>query len=143
MRTKPLRSIGLSVFLLICHFFSGPSGQAAGQATSQADRDHSWKRHLEMTETSVFKGLRWKAVGPKFAGGRVETIDCPGGISTTMYVGFGAGNLWKTTNNGTTWKPIFENAPTFAIGDIAVAPSAPDVLWLGTEPKQGVPFEES
>jgi len=44
----------------------------------------------------------------------------------------GAGNLWKSQNNGTTWKPIFENESTFAIGSVAVAGTDPDIVWVGT-----------
>jgi photosystem II stability/assembly factor-like uncharacterized protein len=47
-------------------------------------------------------------------------------------VAFGSGNLWKTTNHGLTWKPIFENQSALGIGDIALAPSNPDIIWLGS-----------
>jgi len=49
-----------------------------------------------------------------------------------MYVAFGSGNLWKTINNGLTWKPIFENQPALGIGDIALAPSNSDIIYVGT-----------
>ncbi|MBK7651291.1 MAG: hypothetical protein IPJ20_11950 [Flammeovirgaceae bacterium] len=49
-----------------------------------------------------------------------------------MYAGFGSGNLWKTINNGLTWKPIFENQSAYGIGDIALAPSNTDIIYLGT-----------
>ena len=49
-----------------------------------------------------------------------------------MYVAFGSGNLWKTVNNGITWKPIFENQPSLGIGDIALAPSNSDIIYVGT-----------
>ena len=67
-----------------------------------------------------------------FQGGRIESIACPSGINTTIYVGVGSGNIWKTNNNGTTWKPIFENESTFTIGDIDVSNSNPNVVWVGT-----------
>ena len=45
---------------------------------------------------------------------------------------FGSGNLWKTVNHGLIWKPIFENQPALGIGDIALASSDPDIIWLGS-----------
>lgn len=74
----------------------------------------------------------WRSVGPRLQGGRIESIACPKGKTTVMYVGAGSGNLWKSVNNGTTWKPIFEHESTFAIGDVAVAPSDANTVWLGT-----------
>ena len=49
-----------------------------------------------------------------------------------MYVAFGSGNLWKTVNNGITWHAIFEDQPALGIGDIALAPSNPNILYVGT-----------
>mgnify|MGYP003327579126 FL=1 len=49
-----------------------------------------------------------------------------------MYVAFGSGNLWKTTNNGISWKPIFNNIPSIGIGDIALAPSNSNIIYVGT-----------
>jgi photosystem II stability/assembly factor-like uncharacterized protein len=66
------------------------------------------------------------------AGMRVEAIAVPPGSYATIYVGVGSGNLWKTENNGVSWTPIFEDQSTFTIGDVAVSPSNPAVLWVGT-----------
>jgi hypothetical protein len=44
----------------------------------------------------------------------------------------GSGNVWKSDNNDLTWTPIFENESTFTIGEIAIAPSNPDIVWVGT-----------
>ncbi|MFC2118312.1 hypothetical protein ACFLSY_06700, partial [Bacteroidota bacterium] len=75
---------------------------------------------------------KWQATGPMKQGGRIESIVCPKGHTSTIYVGVGSGNLWKTINNGTTWKPVFDNESTFTIGSVAVAPSDPDIVWVGT-----------
>ena len=81
----------------------------SGAPTSAADRVQSWQRHLELREASGFKSLRWRAVGPRMQGGRIESIASPSGNTSVMYVGVGSGNLWKTINNGITWTPIFEH----------------------------------
>jgi len=96
------------------------------------NRSKAWEQHVELQEESIFKDLQWRCVGPAYCGGRIETIACPAGYTSTIYVGAGAGNLWKSENNGTTWKPIFENESTFAIGAVAVAPTDPNIVWVGT-----------
>jgi hypothetical protein len=49
-----------------------------------------------------------------------------------VYVGAATGGLWKTENNGTTWMPVFDEQPTQSVGDLAVAPSNPNIVWVGT-----------
>lgn len=65
-------------------------------------------------------------------GGRTADVEGVPGDPNIVYAATGSGGLWKTTNGGVTWKPIFERQGTFSIGDIALAPSNPDVVWVGT-----------
>ena len=65
-------------------------------------------------------------------GGRVDDIAVVESNPSIIYVGFATGGIWKTTNNGTTWTPIFDEYPVSSIGDIAIAPSNPDVIYVGT-----------
>jgi len=106
--------------------------RARSQSTTAEARLKSWEHHLRLQEESDFKHLQWRSVGPRKQGGRIESIACPPGNTSVMYVGVGSGNLWKTVNNGITWRPIFERESTGAIGDVAVARSDPNVVWLGT-----------
>jgi len=92
----------------------------------------SWQHHVKLKNESVFKDLRWRQAGPAFQGGRIESITCPAGYTSTIYVGVGSGNLWKSDNNGITWKPIFEDESTFAVGSVAVSESHPNIVWVGT-----------
>lgn len=123
----------LSIFLLSFNFLSPVDARQlkAGPTTPEA-RMRSWEHHLKMKNESIFKNLRWRTVGPKLQGGRIETIACPSGYNSTIYVGAGSGNIWKTVNNGITWDPIFEHESTFAIGDIEVSKSDPNIIWVGT-----------
>jgi photosystem II stability/assembly factor-like uncharacterized protein len=104
----------------------------APSPTSPEQRAESWRKHEQMRRASPFRSLPWRAIGPRFQGGRVEALAVDPRRPATMYVGAGAGNLWKTVNAGTTWTPVFERQSSFSIGDVALAPSAPDVVWVGT-----------
>ncbi len=103
-----------------------------GLATREDTRMQAWQAHVQMRDSSPFRGMHWQQLGPSMQGARIEAIAVPSPGSSTIYVGPGAGNVWKTVNNGMTWQPIFEHESAFAIGDIAVAPSNPEVIWVGT-----------
>ncbi len=119
----------LGVLILAVH---APMEPSWSQATTAADRLASWEQHVRLEESSTYRDLRWRAVGPRKQGGRIEAIACPPGPTSIIYVGVGSGNVWKTTNNGTTWKPIFDHESAGAIGAIDVSQSDPDVVWVGT-----------
>ena len=105
---------------------------ANGPATDPAARMKSWEQHQKLKEESIFKDLKWLAVGPRFQGGKIESIWCPRGDKSTIYVGVGSGNLWKTVNNGAAWTPIFEDESTNAISVVTGSDKDPNLLWVGT-----------
>ncbi|MGC1304797.1 MAG: hypothetical protein WA840_20700, partial [Caulobacteraceae bacterium] len=80
-----------------------------------------------------FEGLKYRLVGP-FRGGRVTGVAGVAGDPTTFYFGAAAGGLWKTTDAGTTWKPLWDNFPEAApaVGAVAVARSNPNIVYAGT-----------
>ena len=91
----------------------------------------SYDEHLKL-KTNSHLNLEWISLGPVLNSARVESIQVDEKNPGTMYVAFGSGNLWKTTNNGISWKPIFNNVPSIGIGDIALSPSDPNIIYLGT-----------
>ncbi len=91
----------------------------------------SWEQYTKLKTDSEF-GLEWISLGPVMNSARVEAIQCDPARPGLMYVAFGAGNLWKSVNNGLSWKSIFNNQSALGIGALALAPSNPDILWLGT-----------
>jgi photosystem II stability/assembly factor-like uncharacterized protein len=105
---------------------------AHAQPTTATERAAAWAAHQSLAQTSWFRGLTWRPVGPVKIGARIEAIAIPPGNTGTIYAGVGSGNLWKTINNGLTWRPIFEHESAFAVGDVAVSRSQPDVVWVGT-----------
>jgi photosystem II stability/assembly factor-like uncharacterized protein len=107
------------------------SGLCRASQEAQSPLLDSWKTYLEFKNTSEFR-LEWIHLGPTMNSARVEAVQGDPTRPGTWYVAFGSGNLWKTTNHGLTWKPMFENQPALGIGDIALAPSDPDIIWLGS-----------
>ncbi len=78
------------------------------------------------------KGLEFRSIGPATMGGRVADIAVDEANPSTFYVGTATGGLWKTTNHGASFEPVFDDQPTSSIGDVTLAPSNPDIVWVGT-----------
>jgi len=79
----------------------------------------------------LVNGLKWRLIGP-FRGGRVVAVAGVSGDSTTFYFGSVNGGIWKTTDAGVVWTPIFDGQPVASIGALAVAPSDPKTIYAGT-----------
>ena len=84
-----------------------------------------------MRQDSTFRDMKWKHIGPQLMGGRVTDIAKPLDQPHTFYVATASGGLWKTINEGTTWQPIFDDAPSASTGAVAVDPSNSDTVWAG------------
>src|SRR5947209_2461141 len=82
-------------------------------------------------DPALYAPLKWRCIGP-FRGGR--TIGATGvrGQPNVFYIGVNNGGVWKTTDYGRVWIPIFDEQPTGSIGDLAVAPSNPNVIYVGS-----------
>lgn len=79
-----------------------------------------------------FQNLRFRSIGPAVMGGRVHDIEALPRNPAVVYVATASGGLWKSVNKGTTWTPIFDDQPVSTFGDVAIAPSNPNVVWAGT-----------
>ncbi len=82
----------------------------------------------EKTET----GLQFRSIGPAFASGRVSDFAVNPNHTSEYYVAFAGGGIWKTTNNGTTFLPIFDNEGSYSIGCLKLDPNNKNILWAGT-----------
>ncbi len=80
----------------------------------------------------LLKRFVFRSIGPASMGGRIDDITAVEQNPYIIYVGFATNGVWKSTNNGTTFQPIFDTYGTHSIGDIAIAPSDPNIVWVGT-----------
>jgi len=82
--------------------------------------------------TETLSDLQLRSIGPAVTGGRIHDVEARPGDPSTIYAATASGGLWKTTNKGTTWQPLFDDQPVSTFGDVAPAPSNRQVVWAGT-----------
>ncbi len=115
------RSIMPSItFLALALLFSYAATTSTLQAAEQKDT------------TDVLHNIKFRNIGPAAAGGRVSAVVGIPGQPNVYYIGAAGGGVFKTIDGGISWKPIFEKEATSSIGAIAVAPSNPNYVWVGT-----------
>src|SRR6266481_5407603 len=87
--------------------------------------------NAQQYDPSLYSGLHWRMIGP-FRAGRVNAVSGVVGQPDTFYFGSVGGGVWKTTNGGRTWNPIFDSASSASIGAIGVAPSNTSIVYVGS-----------
>ena len=81
---------------------------------------------------SVLENLPWRNIGPAIMGGRIDDFAVVESNPRIIFAATASAGIWKTTNNGITWEPLFDDQPVSSIGDIAVAVSDPSIVWAGS-----------
>ena len=102
----------------------------------QAQKKSSNSEVKTIAEQS-FSAFAWRNIGPAFTSGRIADIAIHPENRNVWYVGVASGGVWKTENAGTTWSPIFDDQPVFAIGCVTIDPSNPSRIWVGTGENNG------
>ncbi|MCR9293258.1 MAG: hypothetical protein NXI32_11095 [bacterium] len=125
MKNPAITSL-LAVMILVC---LGENGLHAQQPESPLVG--SFESYQALRQKTEY-GVEWISIGPTVNSARVEAVQLDPTHPGTIYVAFGSGNLWKSVNNGITWEPKFEQQASHGIGDFALAPSDPNVIYLGT-----------
>lgn len=123
-------SILFAFAILPCQFLFAQNGDI----TPPKQRMQWYEQHVAMQDQSLFKNLSWQFLGPTNISGRMTDIAVvePKGKNYTIYVAGASGGVWRTSNEGTSWEPVFEHAASTSIGDVTLAPSNPEIIWVGT-----------
>lgn len=119
----------LRVFVLTMALFGFTVVATATLAGQQLAGEQGQAQRLT---AELFEGLDLRGIGPTLLPGRIRNIAVDPRNRSVWYVAVASGNLWKTTNRGLTWRPIFENFGSYSMGYVALDPHDPDVVWLGT-----------
>ena len=135
----PQASRAIMILLLLALVASpmvsaGAAPQQKAAVTDPDERMRLYGDHVAMTEETSFGNLAWQFVGPTNTSGRMTDIAVvePRGENHTIYVAGASGGVWRTTNEGTTWEPVFQDAASTSIGEVTLAPSNQDIVWVGT-----------
>ena len=106
------------------------------QQAPKADAEYlrsAYDTYRAMMQASPYRTIPWQPLGPTNISGRATDVAvAEKGGARRIYAAYATSGVWKTDDNGASWQPVFENYASTSIGDIAVAPSNPDIVWVGT-----------
>jgi photosystem II stability/assembly factor-like uncharacterized protein len=114
-----------TIFIILSVIINPVTAQKKKEAAKESEKKES-------VLSSTFSGLSFRSIGPAWASGRISDFAVNPENKSEIYAGVSAGNIWKTTNNGTTWSPVFDSYGAYAIGCIKIDPNNPFVIWAGT-----------
>ncbi len=126
---------GISLTLItITAVTSFGRSQSATAVTNPKERLARYAKHTEMVQRSPFKNRPWQFLGPTNISGRVTDVAVAksGGKPRIFFVAGASGGVWKSSDEGASWKPVFEHGVSTSIGDVTIAPSNPNIVWIGT-----------
>lgn len=104
----------------------------AGQLSAQKNKPVTPAEKKDPMESATFNGLSFRSIGPAVTSGRVSDIKVNPKNPGEYYVAAASGGVWKTTNNGITYEPVFQNEGAYSIGCLAIDPNNTNVVWVGT-----------
>lgn len=126
-KSLPFRA-AVACVLLLCLALAATAQQQQATPQTQASPEAPVD---ETTAIKTYDRLEWRSIGPANMGGRIADIEGVPGNPNVVYVATASGGLFKTTNAGVKWTPLFDRQGSISIGDIALEPGNPDVIWLG------------
>jgi photosystem II stability/assembly factor-like uncharacterized protein len=133
MRRRSSRSVLVACAIVVS---AVAFGAVRAQSPVRADAEFlrkSYETYRSLAQSSPYRHVPWQFLGPTNISGRATDIAiAETGNSRRVFVGFATSGVWATDDNGATWRPVFDDQPTSSIGDVAVAASNPNIVWVGT-----------
>ena len=114
----------LSIFLVVLVLFTSFSAYSQRRKSSASV--------VKPIDSKLFENYKFRNIGPAFMSGRIADLAIDPTNENVWYVAVGSGGVWKTTNSGTTFKPIFDKESVYSIGCVTIDPNNPYVIWVGT-----------
>ncbi|NOZ46641.1 MAG: glycosyl hydrolase [Chlorobi bacterium] len=118
---QQLKRINFSLLILIVLFLT---------VGLKAEKNDTEKEGTLSSNT--FSGLKFRSIGPAYASGRITDFAVNPENHSEYYIAAAAGNVWKTTNSGITYVPVFDNEGSYSIADVEIDPNNTHVVWVGT-----------
>src|SRR5215469_1966151 len=116
------------LFVLLFASFSFSQSKKQGKSAKPPEKHAASPAAVD---EKLFSAMRWRQVGP-FRGGRVLAVTGVPGEPNVFYFGAASGGMWKTTDTGVTWQPLFDKQPIASVGAIAVANSDHNIIYVGS-----------
>src|SRR5438094_9867543 len=101
---------------------------ASSTLVAQAPRRDSMM--INRSSNPLLSSFRFRSIGPASMGGRIDDIEVAPSDQNVVYIGYATGGVWKSENNGTSFEPVFETYGSASIGDIAIHPTNPSVVYV-------------
>ncbi|MDZ4796431.1 MAG: hypothetical protein SGI83_19340, partial [Bacteroidota bacterium] len=117
---------------VLCCFSFLAFAIATTAQTPASQKLSAFKKQQQLLQQSPYKNLQWRLTGPDTRSGRCTDVAGVTGNPNIMYAAFATGGLWKTTDAGNSWQSLFDKEATLSIGNIAIAPSYNNILYVGT-----------
>ncbi len=101
-------------------------------ADNYKNLESSWQKHQNLVNSSDYRDLPWRNIGPVEQGGRVVAVRVSNQNDNIIYIAYASGGVWKSIDKGITFKPITDTLPTQIVGSLAIDPNNDQILYLGT-----------
>ena len=126
-----MKSLSLVLFVVL-PFLLTAQPETNQRPSSGREKRIAFIQHERLAGTSPYKDLKWRLLHPGNMSGRCTDVYGIPGNKNIIYAGFASGGLWKTLDAGKTWKPLMDRQATQSIGNIAISPSNPAIVYAGT-----------
>ncbi len=127
-----MKDLTVARALLVLSIFFGLAFSNTLSLNAKEKDKEAEEEQTDGISSKTVSGLKWRSIGPALTSGRVADFAVNPENHSEWYVAIASGNVWKTVNNGTTFKPVFDKYGSYSTGVITMDPNNPNLLWLGT-----------